>query len=135
MKNSKAVGQSDLVSEMVKTKGEGGIEITREVVNWIILGIIPPAEKEFRKGNSLSRGKSRGNKSADQIPKQTWWDTTGGHWLDKVWFDTKAWRYKHHIYLESVEIFSQKEPGEIFSQKKELLFSIWKFERNLWLTA
>ena len=71
MKNSKAVGQSDLASEMVKTKGEGGIEITKEVVNWIILGIIPPAEKEFRKGNSLSRGKSRGNKSADQIPKQT----------------------------------------------------------------
>ena len=71
MKNSEAVEQSDLVSEMVKTKGEGGIEITKEVVNRIILGIIPPAEKEFRKGDSLSRGKSRGNKSADQIPKQT----------------------------------------------------------------
>ena len=45
MKNSEAVEQSDLVSEMVKTKGEGGIEITKEVVNRIMLGIIPPAEK------------------------------------------------------------------------------------------
>ena len=53
MKNSKAAGQSDLVSEMVKTKGEGGIDRTKDVVNRIILGIIPPAEKEFRKGDSL----------------------------------------------------------------------------------
>ena len=71
MKNSEAVEQSDLVSEMVKTKGEGGIDRTKDVVNRIILRIIPPAEKEFRKGDSLCRCKSRGNKSADQIPKQT----------------------------------------------------------------
>ena len=58
MRKGKAVRQSDLTVRNGKAKGEAGIDMTKDVVNQIILGVIPEEKELLRKGNFLSRGNS-----------------------------------------------------------------------------
>ena len=46
-----------------KAKGEAGIDMAKDVVNQIILGVIPEEKELLRKRNFLSRGNSGGMKA------------------------------------------------------------------------
>ena len=73
MKNGKAAGPSDVVSEIVKTAGEAGVDMIKDLVNQIIVEGSIPAEWEpstivncyKEKANSLERGNYKGLKLAD----------------------------------------------------------------------
>ena len=76
MKNGKPAGPSAVVSEMVKTTGEAGVDMITDLANQIIVGVIP-VEWELStivncykgKENSLERENYRKLKLTDQILK------------------------------------------------------------------
>ena len=68
MKNRKAAGPSGVLPEMVKAAGEAEVDMITDLINRIIIGVIP-AEWELctlnchkRKGNYLERRNYRGLK-------------------------------------------------------------------------
>ena len=76
MKNGKAAGSTGLVSEMVNSAGEVGVDIITNLLNEIIVGVIL-AEWELStivncykgKRDALQKGNYRELKSTDQILK------------------------------------------------------------------
>ena len=44
MKNGKTIGSLGVLSEMVKATGEGGVDMITDVVNLIVVGLIPQNE-------------------------------------------------------------------------------------------
>ena len=76
MKYGKAAHPSGLVSEIVKVAGETGFEMITDLVNQIIVEVIPAEWKlstivncDKWKGDSLERGNYREMKLTDQILK------------------------------------------------------------------
>ena len=76
MKNGESAGPLSLVSKMLKTAGDSGVNMIRDLVNQITLGVIH-AEWQFTtivnyykgKGDPLERGNYRGLKITDHILK------------------------------------------------------------------
>ena len=135
--NGKAARGSNIVSEMVKTAGEAGVDMIANLISQITLGV-SPAEWELgtivdhykRKGGTLERGNYRGLKLTDQILKidERVHKTTGGHGWDTVWLHARMQNYKPHYYFEAVA-------REILRKKEEFVLCICRFGKSFWSSA